>query len=1358
MDPVGAPAWQVGTPSTLPQVPKSRQPMASDPLQSLTIRLALDDELSQRIRQAADVLTEQGRRMGQAVGPTTAALERLDKEGTKHLSRVAIGAQETADAIVASSAKIDRAVQGVGGGQIARTFEQGAQGVTLLDAGATKLLGTLTGLAAGFLTVAKGVQVLGQGIDQARALNDGFKDLPVLLNLSAKGADALKDSIRQLAESRGLTSIEALAAVEESVRNGATSAAEALQVANRSLDIYTAGLAGAGTATKVVTDALSAYGRGAESAAEFTNLIGASLIATKDDGQQFAAGLDRLLPKAARAGAGLQGLLNYYGQLRAAGLPLQSALANVERSLDQLAEVDTQRFFANLGFDVSRAAVELRGIDVVVNDLARSFAGNAAVTSDLTSRGVGLGTSLDVIGRSGKGAAEGLDALTEAQARFIQAAKDGQESAATFAKRTEAAYDNLVERAGQNFQSFIVSAVQGLERFENAQRKLEGREPIKLVATSEDLGLQDALAGSDELQKSLAAATIAAQEAGKALREFDRERSKLSVENAVGFLTTGNEAKVARERAEIEQRILDAKSAQAAIQAQIDARSLASSQERVRAETQAAAASAAAALSTALAEDVRFQGFQESARRAIEAIGIPPIPLQVGELDIPPSVLQAAERLGSLVNSKATPGADALAIGKEDQATLERYAASLAQLDTLLTQVRTRALDGTERQAAEQQALLAGIEKQIEALQAEKVNVDALRAAFATLGAAEQRRLQESTAAQARQLADQRAQLGERVDALGSGLAGGLDAQFRAIDERVRATTREVDKFREARIKAGTATPEELSGLDALIAKAVRLGESLKGDARTKLGEQFTASLREIDDAVAGLGKGLQSGLDATFTDIDARVQGVLDRIRKVREDAAKSGGGLDTSALDAATARAILLGDALKLEAQTEGAREYLSVLADITRQGQAAALSGLPEAARRFGEASIELRAAQAEIQKRALDRAGEFASLGPAEAQELAAQSIDALQRGFDANARKLTLDFVLRPQLQIEEEALKLQLEEKLAPFAKRIQDATDARNASFNPDTQQFDPEKVRAVEEALRDARVAAQEFNDEIVRGSEAFGKGFSGALRDRINDATNDFATGAKLAGTAFDALGGSLGDAFFSIVEGSKSAKEAVKDFVKSFVSQIAQAISQALAFRLVASSIGFLGFGAGTAGAFAGSGGVPPLGSGIGFAADGGVFAGEMQKPRAFAQGGIMPGAMRALSDMESQGRKLPTMQYALGGVARSPQMAVFAEKPGMAEAFVPLPGPDRGIPVEFKNMPGGRGDSGAPSQTVLQNTVSVSFTIQALDGSSVREILSREARTIEDLVASAVSSGANRGLTESVRAAGNPARG
>ena len=307
--------------------------------------------------------------------------------------------------------------------------------------------------------------------------------------------------------------------------------------------------------------------------------------------------------------------------------------------------------------------------------------------------------------------------------------------------------------------------------------------------------------------------------------------------------------------------------------------------------------------------------------------------------------------------------------------------------------------------------------------------------------------------------------------------------------------------------------------------------------------------------------------------------------------------------------------------------------------------------------------------------------------------------------------------------------------------------------------EQFSADGILSEEEALqlserfRTVQLSIRELADSGREGIEVFGTGFVAALQDRARKALDDFAQGVQLGEAVFDSFRDGLADALTAIVTGSKTASEAFKDFIRQFIINIVSAINQIIAFKIALAAINFLTAGAsaasGGAGAeIAGSGGIaPPVDPGD-FAIGGGYGGGGFEK------GGIMQGRMLG---------SVPLREYAMGGIADGPQLALFGEG-STAEAFVPLPGASRRIPVEFSN--GGLSrlmqeivnerDYQPANQTAVQVSVEYAPSIQALDGRGAREVLLREARVIGDIVAAEVSSGANRGLVNVIRGRGGNA--
>ena len=239
---------------------------------------------------------------------------------------------------------------------------------------------------------------------------------------------------------------------------------------------------------------------------------------------------------------------------------------------------------------------------------------------------------------------------------------------------------------------------------------------------------------------------------------------------------------------------------------------------------------------------------------------------------------------------------------------------------------------------------------------------------------------------------------------------------------------------------------------------------------------------------------------------------------------------------------------------------------------------------------------------------------------------------------------------------------------------------------------------------------------------------------------DVLGDQAAGLKLQAS----LSGAFETAVGGIARSMVDAEASWAQFRDQFLMGIAQMITQAL---LLAAIKGLLGESA--LGTF-----LFPATP----AADGGVFTGVGSMatgpapPNSFAMGGVQGGTMKAHSDGLGfqrgaktlkafadggvmPGSMLPVHQYAEGGIARTPQLAVFGEGRG-AEAFVPLPD-GKSIPVKM--------DGGA-------QTVNVSLTVSSLDPSTAADVVLAQMPKIRKELASALREGTDRSLVEGVRGA------
>lgn len=225
----------------------------------------------------------------------------------------------------------------------------------------------------------------------------------------------------------------------------------------------------------------------------------------------------------------------------------------------------------------------------------------------------------------------------------------------------------------------------------------------------------------------------------------------------------------------------------------------------------------------------------------------------------------------------------------------------------------------------------------------------------------------------------------------------------------------------------------------------------------------------------------------------------------------------------------------------------------------------------------------------------------------------------------------------------------------------------------------LDPGNFVAVRDKI-DALVAAMQ---RYRAAASDFGSGFELGLNQKLADFADKTRQGYQFAQTAVESFTDHTAQAIQGLIAGTAN----LRDILRGFLDDISSAVSRILAERLVS--------------------GLIPI-----------------------ATGGVVPGGLTTGSGVRS---------FAGGGRAIGPQLALIGDNPQRAEAVVPLPGPNRGIPVEFKNGGGG-------------TTVSITYApqVSALDSRGVREVLSENARHLADLVAEKIASGSHAGLRSSIR--------
>lgn len=287
-----------------------------------------------------------------------------------------------------------------------------------------------------------------------------------------------------------------------------------------------------------------------------------------------------------------------------------------------------------------------------------------------------------------------------------------------------------------------------------------------------------------------------------------------------------------------------------------------------------------------------------------------------------------------------------------------------------------------------------------------------------------------------------------------------------------------------------------------------------------------------------------------------------------------------------------------------------------------------------------------------------------------------------------------------------------------------------------------DPDDRKAAEESLERMNVLYAEQAELIDRGVRAqLEQGqalrlYIGELKRSLNEMRNMEQVTINLAQTVESEMSAAISNSVSAIVTGNESVTQSIGNMFKNvgqaFVKMAADIIAKQMVMVVLQSILRALGGPSFSGGGGSGGGvfNVPEL-------APGPAGTGLLPSAAAFANGGVM-----------SPRGPMPLRTYSRGGVASSPQVAVFGEGM-MNEAFVPLPD-GRRIPVamEVKDS-GGRdrmrelmGPAPTGSASPVLNMTFETTTINGVEYVSQEQL---EA-AMQETRKRAASDGAKRGMS------------
>lgn len=215
-----------------------------------------------------------------------------------------------------------------------------------------------------------------QSFNRSKEFEQTFSRIPVLLDLTAEQADALRESLSKLSVETAIAKPELAAGFFKALQEGAKGADEAMQVVTLGAKLQTAGFGTLQQGIEAVMNTLDAYGDGLERAQHVADVLVATNKATGDSFETLSAKFDDVAPLAATAGISVDRLASAYIRLDRAGIDvakrtqlIRTAIENpgdtaalekltargvdLKTLFDELPEVASAAGAANLAFEES---------------------------------------------------------------------------------------------------------------------------------------------------------------------------------------------------------------------------------------------------------------------------------------------------------------------------------------------------------------------------------------------------------------------------------------------------------------------------------------------------------------------------------------------------------------------------------------------------------------------------------------------------------------------------------------------------------------------------------------------------------------------------------------------------------------------------------------------------------------------------------------------------------------------------------------------------------------------------------------------------------------------------------------------
>lgn len=308
----------------------------------------------------------------------------------------------------------------------------------------TAIFASITGFLAGFAAFSIVTDHIKEAVAAAKEFNEGLTQISTITTLSKAQIDDLGVSVRELSRALGIDVVDALHQVYDIVRQGIP-VDNAIEVLRTSADAAKISQTSLGDSVKLTTTLIKSFGLSTDEAGRILDIF---VQASKNGGPtltELSASLGSIAPIAKQTNTSLGDIAAALEVMTRAGVPAETAVADLQRILTKLDTATARKQLSDLGITTGSLVSELQQIGAKGIDI------NGLLALGLTSQKSAAGLIALTTGSQGltKALSQQATATSEAEAALAKA----EDSAAERAKRFDAALKDYNITLGESIGS-----------------------------------------------------------------------------------------------------------------------------------------------------------------------------------------------------------------------------------------------------------------------------------------------------------------------------------------------------------------------------------------------------------------------------------------------------------------------------------------------------------------------------------------------------------------------------------------------------------------------------------------------------------------------------------------------------------------------------------------------------------------------------------------------------------------------------------------------------------------------------------------------------------------------------------------